>query len=222
MYKKLFFNVYRASMVVLLLLLTACEYHEYFDVHGVENGVVYCYSEGQRYEFDLTHFLLLSDSLCYHDAITLDDAVKTANDGFSITRDELIDVEKFGNYEVRTYRYKAYYLVYITSFAHEVYYHHLPFEFEGKELWLKNKPVVNQPLLFEREAAEVTELSLSDDDQGLDSKYLIKFFMNVYNHINGQKISDFTYLYEVKRTNETVWSGNAGDITVTVTYDWKP
>ena len=207
---------------VITFLTPSCTETIYYDVHGIENGAVYCYSNGQKYDVDLSDFTLCSENLYYTDSITMDDAVATANDGFRIRSSELIDVENLGNYEIRKYHYKVVFLIYIQSFSHETYYRYLPFEFEGKELWLNNKPIIPQPIVFERGEATVTELPLSDGDNGLYAKYLIDYHINVYYRCDARKLSEFTYVYEVARKDVSVWDGNNGDITVTVTYDWKP
>ena len=224
MYYKKLFGIFIALSAV--ILLSSCEQHEYYDVAGVENGAVYCWSEGVRYDVDLKYFSLCDSDLYFTDSITLDDAVATANNGFEIRRGELTDVSEIGNYEIRQYQYNASYVVYITSFAHEVYYRHLPFSFVAKELWLNETPVTKQPLVFERSDAEVTELPVSEDEDknnnNVYAKYLIRYAIDVYYGYDAQKIGSFDLFYEITRKNESVWNNSNGDITVTVTYDWKP
>ena len=205
-----------------MILFNSCEFVNYYDSHGIEDGRIYCWSEGQKYYPDLSEFNLLSDNLHRIDTITMDDAVKTANDGFTYKCEELLDVYNLGNYEVRKYRFSGAFVVYITSWAHETHYRHLPFEFEAKELWLNNKAVARQPFIFERVDSKVTELPLCEGDEGIDSRYLVEFFINVYDGYSRDTVCSFKYDYEVIRTEESVWDGSGGDITVTVTYDWHP
>jgi len=215
--------------MVLLFGFSSCEETVYYDVYDLDGDRLWCHSEGVKYDVDLNHFVLLStpDELYYTDSITMDDGVQTANTGFKTERIELLGVERLGNFEVRTYHFKGYFEVQIVTWYGKVRRSYLPFEFEGKELWLNEKPVVRAPLAFENVAWEVTELPVSNEEKNNNvyAKYLILYNMNVYYGYNVSEIdtiANFDYLYEVTRYDESVWYGSDGNITVTVTYDWKP
>lgn len=209
--------------VPILLLFCSCEWHEWVDSHKIEKDIIYCFSEGEKYEIDIRRFSLCEGDFCYADSITLDDEVKTANTGFEIRRDQQTDIRYAGNYEIRRFRYKAAFIVYISAWVHETYLHYLPFEFEAEEIWLNGQAVVEQPFVFEKQQTILTQEPPTPDETDVFAKYLLKFPMTVYYRYNGQVIDEFFYNYHVVRKNTSVWDGvPPSDISIEVTFDYKP
>jgi len=212
-----------------MVFFPSCEEGRYFDVYDLDGDRLWCHSEGVIYDVDLKHFVLIStpEELYFVDSITLDDGVQSANNGFTTKRIELLETERVGNFEIRKYRFRGYFEVCIVTWYNITRYSYLPFEFEGKELWLNGEPVVSAPLAFENVDWEVTELPVSDEERNKNvyAKYLILYNMNVYYGFYGgeiETIGNFDYCYEVIRYDESVWYGPEGNITTTVTYNWKP
>ncbi|MBP5352154.1 MAG: hypothetical protein J6Y91_00110 [Alphaproteobacteria bacterium] len=207
-------------------MFISCE-TEYIDTHQFRGDLLWLYSEGEKTSLQLAICDFRSGNYVFNDTITMDDEVLTANTGFTeASVEEVLFVRNFGNYEIKRCLYKSAFKVWVASYTHETYTRYLPFKFEAEEVWLNGERVAAPQIVFMKDTSTLVEIPLTEEEkERFFAHYQLTFPFKVFNKKDSTMtvISQMDYQYNVHRTTESVWDGiDNDDITIDVTYDWKP
>ena len=208
------------ALAILGLLLCGCESTEYESSHKVKGDEIEIVSEGKIYKISLDYFNTVSEDCVVKDTICLTDEVKTQNTGFTpVECLNIIEVQQFGNYQVRRCIYKTSFEVIICPFSKSARFVYVPFTFEAEEIWLNGKRIFEQPYVFEKTETILSEFE--NEDEKVAGEYLLDFQITAHNRYHEASLKPFSCKMYVVQLNE---SGIVviSNFNTTVTYNWEP